>query len=81
MAEREYSPELCQYIGRVEVEAFHERDSWDLYRCYQRALGSLITSGLSREDVAIAGDVLHKRLRETRPANIGCASGEAGEAD
>ncbi len=81
MSGREYSPELCQYIGRFELAAFEKDELWKRRNCFCFAFDSLSVSGLTSEDSKLAADILYQRIRDTRSSNIGCASGEAGEAD
>jgi hypothetical protein len=78
---KEYSPELCQYLGKIELDASQARDSFARYMVFNSALESLSRAGLPDEDSRLARGVLQTRARETKPWNIGCASGEAGEAD
>ena len=81
MPENQYSPDLCRYVGQVEIESSRIKDPFERYTCFCNALESLGRAGLSEQDSRIARKLLHNRARETRPGNIGCASGEAGEAD
>jgi len=77
----QYSPELYQYIGRIALDAFQQPNSYAHYTVFRDALKSLDGENLSGEDLRLARRFLEKRTRETCPHNIGCASGEAGEAD
>ncbi|MBI2499531.1 hypothetical protein HYV88_04790 [Candidatus Woesearchaeota archaeon] len=77
----EYSQALCQYLGQIELKASQSGDSFARYLCFYDALDSLACKGLSEEDSRLARDILRNRARETKPWNIGSASGEAGEAD
>jgi len=78
---KEHSPQLCQYLGRLELDAFQAREPFVRYMVFYKALESLPRAGLSDEDSKLARNVLRTRAEETRPRNIGCASGEAGDAD
>ena len=78
---KEYSPKLCQYLGRIELNASQSRDSFARYMVFNNALWSLSSQGLPEEDSRLARDILRTRARETKPYNIGCASGETGETD
>ena len=78
---KEYSQGLCQYLGRIELQASQAEDSFARYMVFNNALESLSSEGLSQEDSRLAREVLATRARNTKPSNIGCASGEAGEAD
>lgn len=77
--------DLCSYIGRVELEAYKSgRQNGEDYRRYmvlRTALENLAEAKLSSEDAKLASQYLTLRVKETKPSNIGCASGEAGEAD
>ena len=79
--DKQYSPELCQYIGQVELRASNSRNSFESHMCFCDALRYLPDERLSKEDSRLAEEVLSARAEETRPSNIGCASGEAGDAD
>ncbi len=79
--DKPYSPELCQYIGRIELESYQSKNSFARYMCFCDALRYLSDEKLSKEDSELAEKVLGARAEETRPSNIGCASGEAGDAD
>ena len=81
MPDKQYSAELCLYIGRVELEASQSENSFARYMCFCDALRYLSDERLSKEDSELAEKVLSARAEETTPSNIGCASGEAGEAD
>jgi hypothetical protein len=73
------SLKLCEYIGRVEAEAFQAGDSFSRYTRLCDAPKDL--PHLSQEETELAREYFAARARETRPDNIGGASGEAGEAD
>lgn len=80
MAE-EYSLGLCQYIGKIELRASQSRDSFGRYMVFCDALEKLSNERLPEKESILARELLTTRARETKPWNIGCASGEAGEAD
>lgn len=80
MAE-EYSPELYQYIGKIELKASQSINQFGRYTVFCDALESLSSEGLPKEESRLARELLITRARETKPDNIGCASGEDGEAD
>lgn len=77
--------DLYIYVGRLEIEAYKSgRQNGDDYRRYmvlRTALDNLAEAKLSSEDEKLARQYLTLRIKETTPDNIGCASGEAGEAD
>lgn len=77
----EYSMRLCLYLGRLELDAFQAKNSFARYMVFRDALDSVSRSGLLPEESKLARKVLSIRADDTRPSNIGCASGEAGEAD
>jgi len=77
---REPSTELYIYLGKLEVIA-HSLRGDARYWYYSNALESLHSQGLSEEDSRLAKDILRRKEEDYKPWNIGCASGEAGEAD
>ncbi len=77
----QYSPQLSQYLGNVELRASRIEDSYDRYACFRDALRSVSEAGLTESDLRLAINVLEKRIKETEPSNIGWASGELGDAD
>jgi len=77
---KKYSPDLARYIGRVELEAFQSGDQFRRYTHLCDAPKSL-PSRISPEEAELAREYFASRARETRPSNIGGASGDAGEAD
>ena len=80
MPGREYSKELIEFVGVTELKALEARDSWGEYSTFRdRERG--LPQGLSGEERRLARDYLFRRSRDTRPSNMGSASGEAGEAD
>ena len=78
---KKYSSDLYQYIGIVELTAFQSRDSFARYDIFHRALELLSRENFPKEELQLARSFLENRIRETKPCNIGIASGEAGEAD
>jgi hypothetical protein len=76
----EYSSKLCDYIGKIELKAFHSRDSFSRYMVFCKALDSLSNEKLPKEDSKLAGELLRIRIRDTKPHNIGSAS-EENEGD
>ena len=53
-----YSPELCQYIGRAEVIAHHTNNSFDRYKSYRSALEEIPRSKLRGDDFRLAIEIL-----------------------
>jgi len=80
MPESEYSSELCCYIGQTELAAFQMPDGFKRYTCFCEAL-RLLLDDLSPEEKGLARRLLEARARETRPSNIGGASGDASDGD
>lgn len=76
-----YSLKLRQYIGQVELTSFEQTDSFMRYRVFGEALETLAREGFDEQEARVASRYLSIRMRQTKPENIGCASGEAGEAD
>ncbi len=80
----EYSEELTKYIGETELKAQQagiDRGPFARYTAFRDALSSLEASGLSTTDMRTARGILEIRAEQTKPKNIGCASGGDGEAD
>jgi len=80
MPESRYSSKLCEYIGKVELEAFQSRDQFRRYTHFCDAPKSL-PSRLSPGEIELARKYFASRARETRPANIGSASSDSSEGD
>jgi len=78
---QKYSQGLCSYLGQIELRASQSRDEFDRDMCFYNAIQSLSRQGLSEEDTGLAREILMTKSRETKPWNIGSASGEMGEAD
>lgn len=78
MVESKYSPELTRYLGRIEIDAFREKDKYYQNRIFRNALENLTTLGLSGEEFLLARQVLARRAHDTEPSNIGIASGDGG---
>jgi len=76
-----YSEELYRYVGKIELDAFSAKDSFSRYMVFNNALEILSSQVKDEVGRALVKDYLEKRIRETKQTNIGCASGEAGEAD
>ena len=66
MPDKEYSSRLCQYIGKVELEALSSKN---LYDYFYHASESLHNEDLSEEDLKLAREFLECRIRETKPVN------------
>ena len=80
----EYSEELVKYVGETELKAQQagiDRGPFARYTAFRDAINSLDASGLSSSDIRTARGVLEIRAEQTKPKNIGCASGGDGEAD
>jgi hypothetical protein len=73
--------QLAQYVGETEINAARKKDEFERYMCFCESLEGLVKARLSEEEKLLARGILKKRAIETRPSNIGGASGEAGEAD
>jgi len=83
MDTRHLSGPLCDYIGRMELMASDlNRDN--RHELFKRELGMIIgviLEGISPSEMVIARHYLNGRIKETQSENVGCACGEAGEAD
>lgn len=64
---REYSSELYQYIGKVELCAFESRNSLYPFRVFTKALRDLPQVGLSPEEFRLAKEILSEKVKDTKP--------------
>ena len=75
---RAYSQDLTNFMGELELRASQQQNRFRRYMIFEDANPP---AQLTKEEKSIAFEYLLRRRSETRPSNIGCASGEAGEAD
>jgi len=71
-----YSDQLYQYLGKILAEAEQEEEDFRRYSHYEDALRQ-IPDKLASEERGLARRVLSRRMRESLPSNIGCASGDS----
>ncbi len=64
---KEYSLELCQYIGRIELRAFEAKDSFARFMVYHDALDSLRDEKFPKEDSLLVQRILLTRLDKDKP--------------
>ena len=58
-----YSPELCQYIGRLEIEAFRCTNTYGRHKIFSDALSSSDSVRLSKKESGLAKRILELRLK------------------
>jgi len=82
MDARYLSNNLCDYIGRMELEVsdLSQDRRHEMFVESLNKIGSM-PEGLLLPERAIARNYLQRRVKETQSSNMGCACGEAGEAD